>query len=387
MHIRDCAARSAAFGKLLEAYTHREQAAGRWRAEGGKVLAKLGFDVPDEMVIAAGLLPIQVYADPDRPLEKTDTYLEFAFDPMVRKQFEKIVDGTYKAQADFLAVSNSTDVIIRVYLYLREMERLGLEQLPPLTFLDILFTRNRMHQERNELILKLFREQLEQWVGRAVTDEEIRQGIRVCNEDRQALREIAALRRADEPRVSGSEALVIIGSAFFMERAEHARLVREVAAEAAEWPVLTGPRVFVTGSAQEDTGLYDLIEEAGAVVVGEDHDWGDRFYDRDCREDYPVIRALVDRYMLRQFSSKKAFVSQRVEALCQEVKETGAEAVLFYNNIYEEAASWDYPSQKEALENAGVKTASFVKMQYPLQANEGVAEKIGEIAAAWKEGK
>ena len=40
-----------------------------------------------------------------------------------------------------------------------------------------------------------------------------------------------------------------------------------------------------------------------------------------------------------------------------------------------------------ALENAGVKTASFVKMQYPLQANEGVAEKISEIAAAWKEGK
>ena len=38
-------------------------------------------------------------------------------------QFEKLVDGTYKSQADFLAVSNSTDVIIRVFLYLREILR------------------------------------------------------------------------------------------------------------------------------------------------------------------------------------------------------------------------------------------------------------------------
>ena len=387
MHIRDCALQNGAFARLLEVYTHREQEASRWRAAGGKVAAKLGFDVPDELLIAAGLLPVQVYADPDKPLAKTDTYLEFAFDPMVRKQFEKIVDGTYKSQADFLAVSNSTDVIIRVFLYLREIVREELEDLPPLTFIDWLFTRNRMHQEHNELTLRIFREQVEQWVGHPVSDDSIREGMRLCNEDRAALRQIAALRRGDEPRVSGSEALVIIGSAYFMDRAEHSRLVREVAAAASEWPVLAGPRVFVTGSAQEDTALYDLIEEAGAVVVGEDHDWGDRFYDRDCNLDYPVIRGLVDRYMLRQFSSKKAFVSQRVEALCSEAAETKADAVLFYNNIYEEAASWDYPSQKKALEAAGIATAAFVKMQYPLRANEGLEDDIRQTVSRWKEGK
>ena len=41
---------------------------------------------------------------------------------------------------------------------------------------------------------------------------------------------------------------VIIGAGLFMERAEHTRLVRQVVEEAAQWPVLTGPRVFYTGA-------------------------------------------------------------------------------------------------------------------------------------------
>ena len=83
--------------------------------------------------------------------------------------------------------------------------------------------------------------------------------------------------------------------------------------------------------------------------------------------------------MLRSFSSKKAFVSQRVEALNDAVKESGAEAVIFYTNIYEEAASWDYPSQKKSLDEQGIKNGSWVKMQYPAGLNEGLAQSIAQF--------
>ena len=76
-----------------------------------------------------------------------------------------------------------------------------------------------------------------------------------------------------------------------------------------------------------------MIESTGAVIVGEDHSWGDRWYDRDYNLDYAPIRAIVDRYMLREFSSKKAFVSQRVAALDRKVDAAGARAVIFYTNI------------------------------------------------------
>ena len=387
MSIRPCALQSPAFLALKEVYDHRDAAAKQWRAEGKKVVGELGCDVPDEFLIAAGFLPVRVYADPEKPLRQTDAYLEYAFDPVVRAQFEKIVDGTCADYMDALAISNSTDVIIRVYLYLRELKRVEPDKpIPPIDFIDWLFTRNRLHQVRNEHTLSLFRQTVEQWAGHPVTDEDILAAAKVCNENRQALREIGALRHGAEVRITGSEALVIIGSAFFMERSAHTALVKQVAAEAAGWPVVEGLRIFVTGSDQESTELYEKIEAAGAVVVGEDHNWGDRFYDRDYNTDYAPIRAVVDRYMLREFSSKKAFVSQRVDALNREVDAAGAEAVVFYTNIYEEAASWDYPSQKKSLEDRGIRTANFAKMQWPVEKNEGLQDALNAFVSESKGG-
>lgn len=388
MSIRPCALKSEAFAALKDVYDHREQTAARWRGQGKKVVGELGCDVPDEFIIAAGMLPVRVYADPDKSLAETNKYLEYAFDPVVRAQFEKIVDGTYQNQLDYLAISNSTDVVIRIFLYLRELKRVEPDKpVPPIEFIDWLFTRNRMHQVRNELTLDLFWKAVEKWAGRAISDEEIAAAARICNEDRQALREMALLRHGKEVRISGSEALVIIGSAFFMDRAEHAALVRQVADDAKSWPVLTGPRVYFTGSDQEDLALYDMIESAGAVIVGEDHSWGDRWYDRDYNLDYAPVRAVVDRYMLREFSSKKSFVSQRVAALDREADAAGVQAVIFYTNIYEEAASWDYPSQKASLEGRGIATACFAKMAWPAGKNEGLQDKLDAFVNTLKGGE
>lgn len=387
MSIREAALQSAAFRQLKEVYDHRESAAVAWREQGKKVVGTLGCDVPDELVMAAGMLPVRIYADPQRPLVQTDQYLEYAFEPVVRAQFEKLVDGTYADQIDALTISNSTDVVIRIYLYLREIKRVEPEKpIPPIAFIDWLFTRHRLHQERDEFVIELFRQQLEEWAGRPITDDQIREAGRICNENRQALREMAQLRHGEKVRISGSEALVIIGSGLFMDKVEHTELVRQVTQDARTWPELTGPRVFYTGANHEDTDLYEKIEAAGLVIVGEDTDWGDRHYDRDMNLDYPVIDAVVDRYLFREFSAKKAFVTQRVEALDREVEAVGAQGVIFYTNQYDEVATWDMPKQKKSLEAKGIRHITFGKMLWPVAKNEGLDEKLAAFAQTMKEG-
>lgn len=387
MSIRDCALQSKAFAALKDVYDHREVEAAKWRSSGKKVIGKLGCDVPDELIIAAGMLPVQVYADPGLPLSETNKYLEFAFDPMVRAQFEKIVDGTYAGQIDALAISNSTDVIIRIFLYLREIHRVEPEKaVPPVAFIDWLFTRHRIHQVRDEFVIELFKQQVEQWAGRAISDEEIRAAGQVCNENRQALREMAKLRHGEEVRINGSEALVIIGAGLFMERSAHTALVRQVVEDAKSWPVLIGPRVYYTGANQEYTTLYDKIEATGMVVVGEDTDWGDRSYDRDFNPEYPVIRGIVDRYFLREFSAKKSTPQQRKEALDREVDAAGAQGVIFYTNQYDEVATWDMPKQRKSLESRGIKHVTFGQMLWPPEKNEDLDEKLAGFAAEMKGG-
>ena len=388
MAIRECALQNPAFAELKHVFDNRDEKAAAFRAKGGKVIAELGVDVPDEMIIGAGMMPVRVYADPEKALTETDKYLEFSFDPQVRAQFERLVDGTYGSQVDALAISNSTDVIIRVFLYLRELHRVEPEKnVPEVEFIDWLFSRHRLHQQRDEFVIDLFRKAVERWSGKELTDEMIREGGRICNENRAALRRIGALRHGEEVRISGSEALVIIGSAFYMDRAEHTALVNQVADAAAEWPVIDAPKVFFTGSQQEDTWLYDQIEAQGLVGAGEDTDAGDRFYDRDFNMDYPVIRAVVDRYLYREYSAKKATVQERAGALDREVEAVGADGVIFYTNQYDEVATWDMPKQRKNLEARGIKHMTFGKMQWPAWKNEDTVEKLAAFAEELKNAK
>ncbi len=384
MSIRNCALSCRAFADLKDVYDNREASVEKIKAAGKKIFLKLGSDVPDELIIAAGTVPVQVWADSSKPLTQTDVYLEYAFDPMVRAAFERIVDGTCAKEADTLVISNSTDVVVRTYLYLRELKRVEPEKpVPDVEFIDWLFTRNRMHQERNEFLIELFRKRLEEISGCTLTDEMIAAAGKICNDNRAAIRRIDALRR--EKRITGCEALVIIGSAFFMEREAHTSLVNEIADEAGSWPVQEGIELFYTGSNQEDLTLYSVLEDTGFVVVGEDHDWGDRFAYRDYNAGLAANRAIVDRYMLREYSSKKALVARRVEALDREVDEAGAKAVIFYTNIYEEAASWDYPSQRNSLEARGIKTVCFSKMTWPCKPSDELKTKLANLLNEVKE--
>lgn len=384
MSIRNCALSCSAFCNLKEVYDNRETSVFKLKAAGKEIILKLGSDVPDELIIAAGMAPVQVWADPEKPLTQTDVYLEYAFDPMVRAAFERIVDGTCAKEADTLVISNSTDVVVRTYLYLRELKRVEPEKaVPDVEFIDWLFTRNRMHQDRNEFLIRLFRKRLEEISGKTITDEMVAAAGKLCNENRAAIRRIDALRR--EKKITGCEALVIIGSAFFMDREAHTALVNKIADEAEGWPVQDGIKLFFTGSNQEDLVLYSLLEDSGFVVIGEDHDWGDRFAYRDYNEALAPDRAIVDRYMLREYSSKKALVARRVEALDREVDEAGAKAVVFYTNIYEEAASWDYPSQRNSLEARGIKTACFAKMAWPCKPDDEIRTKLADLSKRVKE--
>lgn len=375
--IRDVAKQNAAFTELYDVYSHRESRLLAWKEKGGKVVGEYGADVPDEILIAADFLPVRCYGDPDLDLKYADVYLEQAFEPCARSAFEKMIDGTYDRLFDHLAISHTSDTELRIWLYLREMRRSERQMhIPPVEFVDWLLVRRRMYQEENRNVISRFKDTVEKWTGRHIEDDELREAGRICNDDHAALREIQRLRRIERPRITGSEALVIIGSSFFMDRVNHARLTREVARSAMNWPELDGPHVFVTGTAQESTDLYELIESTGAVVTGEDHDWGDRSYDCDMDLSIDPVRAIVDRYMLRQVSCRRSPVAARVAALDEGAEQSKADAVVFFMHLHDEAGSWDYPKQRESLEARGIRTVAFFRQQWPVARNEALRGKI-----------
>jgi len=369
-------------GELTLAYHQREHYALEWKAQGGQVVGCLGHDVPEELLIAAGYLPVRVCGDPDENIDIADRYIERAFDPLVRAQFGRIVNGTY-SYLDHLVISNSSDVLVRVFYYLRDLRRVESSlPIPDLHFLDFLHTLFRSSSLYNRDRARDFKQLIEGWLGRSLDLNGLKEAVAICNENRRLQRELIVLRVSETPLVSGVEALEIIGSSMFMPREEHSRLLGTFLEEARNRQPLMGVRLFLTGSQHEYSHFYQMVESCGAIIVGEDHDWGNRHSAGMIDTNADLINAIVDRYHLRQPSASQSTVSDRVKSIVEQVKEAGAQGVIFYIINGDDGPSWDYPEQRKALERMGVPVLLIDRQPYKLEDTERLHQKVNDFVEA-----
>jgi len=346
-----------ALQRLERAYRGEERPDVLWKQNGGVVVGWWGEDVPEELLVAAGCLPVRIRGMRDSGgsgFPMADKYLERGFDVLVRARFERLAGGEC-ANLDRVVLSNSSDAIVRVFYYLRAIRTMEPDvRVPEPYFYDFMHSRSRMAALYNRERLRELKRAVESWTGRGVTFDDLSRAVAVCNENRRLLKKLAEWRTADPPRIGGATALCVIGAAAAMPKEEHSRLLRVVLEEAPSFPPLSGVRVFVTGSAHDDPDVYELIESCGAVVVGEDHETGNRYFGGLVAEDADPVDAIVDRYHLRSPESARATVSERVAALAGQVRRCRAQAVIAYIHAADDAPSWDAPEQAKALASAGV---------------------------------
>ena len=387
MAIRNEARSCDAFVRLKAAYDDRKAVLSAWKAGGKKVVCIAGYDVPEEIILAAGMLPFRVTGYYGGERKSADKYLEYSFGAIWKGLWESIAED-YAGLMDHLVFCSSSDMFLKLFYYFRTMQRLEPERaLPELRYLDYeLVEHSFKSQERNERELRDLIETVEGWSGKKVTKEDLTAAIDLCNTYREALTEFSALRTADDCRVTGSEALVVIGGSMFMEKAEAIELIRAVTEAAKGWKTAEGARVYYVGSPQETTEVYELAEANGLNFVGEDHDMGARMFDTQVRTDIEPVSALADRLLKRMPSSEKGSIGMRVKAVGDKLAETGAEGLLTYMNNNDEAYVWDYPSiRKNVLEPRGIPSDTVQKQTWPLTEPEALAAQFRAFAAAVKE--
>ncbi len=360
-------------------YENRNEKAEEWKNKGGKVIGYLGHDVPEEVLEAFGLLTIKISGDPDKAVMLADKLLEKGFDSYIRASFDQIVNGAYQ-YIDKLVISNSSDAIIRSYYYLRALKETKTEiQLPDLYFFDFLHSKFRSSALYNRKRLEEFIQQLEKWTGLNLNDENLRNGIHVVNKNLRLLKEVDKLRGPEQTFIHGTTALQIIGSSLYMSKEEHSQWLQSFLQHSGDLPIIEGPKLYVTGSPHDHTAFYEIVESSGAVIVGEDHDFGARLYEAEVNENVSPIDGIVDKYHLRSASSSQAIISERVETLCNNVKASGAKGVIFYILSSDDAPSWDLPEQKQALEKMGISVLVLEEQTYRLANKQFLQRKISEF--------
>lgn len=334
-----------------------EETAAAWRATGGKVVGYVGHDVPAPMIHAAGLLPIRLSGNPARPSDEADRYLGIGLDPAARALLAALLRGDH-AWCDHLVLTQDCHAHLQLFYALREIQRVEPRaHLPEPYFLDLLHLPHRTSARYNTHRLADFARTLGAWGGRDVDTAAMNRSIGLYRADAEATRRVLAARREIPAELTGSAALAVVGARERMPIEEHHVLVRELLASVGlatgagprTEPARTGTRVFLTGSSHDHPALYDELEAAGIVIVGEDHDWGELLVEEDIPTGRHPLTALVEHHQYGPTGSPRARIADRARRTRDGALRGRADIVVSAVRAGDDAPLWDFAAQREAL--------------------------------------
>ncbi len=353
-----------------ENYEQRNLAAQNWHARGRKVIGYMCNAVPEEMIMAAGALPVRITGRPGAPVDTmvryvgSTAYSEGFMATMLNDLVTRKID-----YLDGLVLPETRHTEVTQYGHLEMIRELWPEtNLPPIHKIDEPQSWSHSGVEYYYKQLGRFREKLQEWTGYAVSDRRLRDAIELCNESRSLLKEVQKLRVAG--KVTGTEMLTIIGSSWFMDKDEHNMLLRMFLREAEERPAKPAKPLYLDGSPLDNLQLYSLIEECGAVVVDEDNCWGMRSVEErvDLDRFSDPLEALAQRYHYRHPCPYLVYpLTARCEYCTQKLNGTTAKGILFYADENDAAQHWDYAYKKETLEASGLPILPLLHEEYQIR--------------------
>lgn len=351
-------------------YAQRDLAARAFKDKGGKVVGYISDCVPEEIILAAGFFPLRISGNPFSGTEAADKYTEPVYEGFVRSMLNMLLTGEYDF-LDYLIIPHDRDAIHALYGILNDVSRLDPSlKLPELYFFDILHTRSWLSgQFLRDRVYEL-KTKLEEWSARRITNESLSKAIAVVNENRQLLKKIELLRIADPPRISGVEALQIIGTSMFILKEDHNTLLIEYLENAEHLPARDGVRLFLEGSPVDNLQFYEIVESCGATIVSEDNCWGNRYFQTQVDQSLEPLEAINIRYHLKPPSPRTHPLEKTVAYCLESAITANVQGTVFYVLEWDYAQTWALPDEISALKENGIPPLAFKHLKYLLSEDD-----------------
>ena len=332
----------AAFEPFERAYENSMQAIESLCASGRIVVRTLGLDAPRELILAAGLVPVRLVGSAAAATPRADSIMGSAsMGARGKRLLEQLVDPSVPDLPLLITQADSEQP--QIFAALRELGRLGETVPSDIHFLDLLHIERASSRAYNIRRLEQLADWLQAISGQLPSLERLDAAKQSLSRHRLLLERLDRARI--ERRVSGSDALRIIGASAVLPVEDHSIHLESLLGEVETLPPLAGKPIYVTGTAHESAALYASIESRGAIIVGEDHGWGSPFFRAEPTRD--GIYGLADP-ALRPVSRSQS-PARRADDMALDVARSGAELVLHLSLDGDEAAPWDIASAKSAL--------------------------------------
>ena len=209
-----------------------------------------------------------------------------------------------------------------------------------------------------------FKQFIEKFVKKTITDEDIERAIKVYNHTRRLLKRLWEFLRHDRSPVTGSEVAAVTLAAQVMDKQECnqmlEQLIQRLEAEPGKEP--SGVRLMVTGGACDDLRIFDLIENLNynTNLIFMDSCTAARYFWFEVPEDRPnKFEAIAEGYISRIPCPAKDNVpgtgeKKRFRFIRQFIEEYKPDGVVFLYQRFCSPQSMDIVALKPIIDMMGI---------------------------------
>ncbi len=349
--------------------------------DGRKVVGYMPVYVPNEIIHAAGMLPIGILGGGDAmEVIHGDAYYQSYICRIPRSTVElgimknlDFVDGMlFPSICDVIRNLSGVWKLLFPEVYARYFDT-------PQNF------RSDIGGEFYKNDLQELREGLEKLGGREITDDDLRNSIQVYNENRDWVRKVYQF-RSDQPwKVPASEVYLLMRAGEILTPEDHTQMMKDylAAVENEERRMKDNCRVVLNGSfcEQPPLGLVKSIELAGCYVVDDDYMMINRMITEDIPTDGDPLLNLSEAFLKHSLDLASKFEpseEKKGKFIVELVRARGAEGVIFSAPSFCDPALLDQPMLAHVLDDANIPYISF---QYA--ENSGQMQPIREQAGTF----
>jgi benzoyl-CoA reductase subunit C len=201
---------------------------------------------------------------------------------------------------------------------------------------------------------------LEEWTGKTVTDDQLKESIDLHNENRRLMHEVYNLRKGPNPPVTGLEAMVMVASSFLVDKKDHNAELRRILPELKSRSLdrETGARLMIVGSEDDDTEFVKMVESVGATIVTDDHCTGSRYFWNEVEvKNGDLIQDIANRYIDRPACPSKDWEERtRFPHILKLAKDFNVDGAILIQQKFCDPHECDIPMLKKYLEDNGYKS-------------------------------
>ncbi len=295
------------------------------RQAGKKIVGTIYDEVPEEIISAAGAVPVMLRGTGSEGTELAEIYFRQLTCGYTRHTYDQILSGAWNF-LDGAVLFNICDHMRRVHdNWIRE------KNCPIYHFIYA-------PKKGGELAKSFYRSELEKFIaatekrfGVQITSSSLAAAIALHNEKRRLQQQLYALQKGPDVKLTGAELLMVMLAGKSMPVEDYNRLLKEALGALSCRPGTTpAVRLIYSGGHADSMAFFQTLESRGGQIVADATGFGYCSCERLIRTDIDPLDAITDYYFEEIPAAPRKFgtAPERFERIASLVKEYGAHGVV-----------------------------------------------------------